>query len=359
MAAHFGSNSFPTEFNFIENPIIVHVSSSGFEFPEDSTFRQVVIKVDVRSTWDGKDSTYFFYADASAGTDLSVDISSALRGAMKGWEPDASKIPVSGSGSLTYPYAIFSATLSVKYMQDGTVFEIAGASRTGAYAYYGGLSEYELMTFSQHVSGMLKNDGNNYYLSRKPRELNNGEMMETGFVRTYSYYNNGYVRTSSYVLSSENEGYQGYDGGGHFWHLPSSGERSLFLFLNSLGVLETVSAFSRESLAYGIESETKNLASAPSYFAKPNRTTHKTGGRGKLAMSSGFVTRDWADWWTTEFLMAKKFWMLYDGRWIPVTVTPADDESTVYNKAEQRIPHVDFDVEIAVEGSIRNRVRIT
>ena len=73
MAAHFGSNSFPTEFNFIENPIIVHVSSSGFSFPADSTFRQVVIKVDVHSAWDGNDSTYFFYADASAGTDLSVD----------------------------------------------------------------------------------------------------------------------------------------------------------------------------------------------------------------------------------------------------------------------------------------------
>lgn len=339
MAAHFGSNSFPTEFNFIENPIIVHVSSSEFAFPADSTFRQVVIKVDVHSTWDGKDSTYYFYADASAGTDLSVDISSALRGAMKGWEPDASTLNISYDKAFdcNYPYATFSATLSEKYMQDGIVYEIAGATREGAYAYYGGLSGYEQLTFDSHAA----NFASGMFFTRKPKS---GELHAVGDISTSSVINAGVVRTHGEVITTADF---------------EKGELQQFLFVNSLGVLETVSAFSRESLAYGIESETKNLASAPSYFAKPNRTTHKTGGRGKFAMSSGFVTRDWADWWATEFLMAKKYWMLYDGRWLPVTVTPADDESTVYNKAEQRIPHVDFDVEIAVEGSIRNRVRTT
>ena len=339
MAAHFGNNSFPTEFNFIENPIIVHVLSSGFEFPEDSTFRQIVIKVDIHSTWDGKDSTYYFYTDASAGTDLSVDISSALRGAMKGWEADAEMLNEEHGGvfSCIYPYATFSAALSEKYMQDGTVYEVAGATREGAYAYYGGLSGYELLTFDSHAADFVSE----LSFTRKP---SSGEVHAIGDIKTASSFNSPFVMTSISVAHSVDF---------------EKGELQQFLFVNSLGVLETVSAFSRESLAYGIESETKNLESAPSYFAKPNRTTHKTGGRGKFAMSSGFVTRDWADWWTTEFLMAKKYWMLYDGRWLPVTVTPADDESTVYNKAEQRIPHVDFDVEIAVEGSIRNRVRTT
>jgi len=340
MAAHFGTNSFPTEFNFIENPIIVRIPGT-YTFPEDSTFRQIVIKVDIHSTWDGKDSTYYFYADASAGTELSVDISSALRGAMKGWEPDAETLNISYDTAFdcTYPYATFSAYLWKKYMQDGIVYDTEKnrTERTGAYAYYGGLSGYELLTFEKHAytfaSGM--------FFTRKPKS---GEVHAVGDISTSSVINAGVVRTHGEVVTTADF---------------EKGELQQFLFVNSLGVLETVSAFSRESLAYGIESETKNLASAPSYFAKPNRTTHKTGGRGKLVMSSGFVTRDWADWWTTEFLMAKKYWMLYDGRWLPVTVTPADDESTVYNKAEQRIPHVDFDVEIAVEGSIRNRVRTT
>ena len=76
-----------------------------------------------------------------------------------------------------------------------------------------------------------------------------------------------------------------------------------------------------------------------------------------MKMSSGTVSRAWADWWVTEFLMAKKYWMFYDGRWLPVTVTPVDDETLVYDRSEQRLPHVDFEVEIAVEGSVLNRVR--
>ena len=337
MAAHFGSNSYPTEFNFIENPIIVHVPSSGFAFPAGSTFRQIVIKVDVHSTWDGKDSTYYFYADASAGTDLSVDISSALRGAMKGWSPDAGSVSVTTGSSVIYPYARFGATLSEKYMLDGTVYEIAGASRSMAYAYYGGLSGYELLTYSSHAAGFYTS----LDFSRKPLS---GELHSVGDVKTTSSYNGLTVKTTTSIVSS-----------GAF----EKGMMQQFLFVNSLGVLETVSALSRESLSYRIESETKNLASAPAYFARPDRTTHKTGGRGVFKMSSGVVSREWADWWTTEFLMARKYWMLYDGRWLPVTVTPAGDETVVYDKAEQRLAHVDFDVEVAVEGSVTNRVRTT
>lgn len=337
MAAHFGSNSFPTEFNFIENPIIVNVDYDGF--PGDSTFRQIVIQVQVTFTWDTSAHNYYFYADASSGSNVSVDISSALRASMKGWEPDAASVSLSGTSSITYPHSIFNVWVWQKYMQDGIVVEDTAntTSRIAALAYYGGLTQYELLTYNRHVYDFCTS----LDFSRKP---SSGELQAVGDIKTTSSFDGSSVKTTTSIVTTADF---------------EKGELQQFLFVNSLGVLETVSAFSRESLAYGIESETKNLASAPAYFAKPNRTTHKTGGRGKFAMSSGFITRDWADWWTTEFLMAKKYWMLYDGRWLPVTVTPADDESTVYNKAEQRIPHVDFDVEIAVEGSIRNRVRTT
>ena len=224
-------------------------------------------------------------------------------------------------------------------MQDGTVVDDSShrTSRTGAYAYYGGLTGYELFTYGSHVSGFYTS----LDFSRKPAS---GELHSTGDIRTDSAYSGSAVKTTTAIVSS-----------GDF----ERGEMQQFLFVNSLGVLETVSAFSLESLSYGIESEKKNLASAPQYFAKPNRTTHKTGGRGVFKMSSGTVNREWADWWTTEFLMAKKYWMMYDGRWLPVTVTPAGDETTIYDKADQRLPHVDFEVETAIEGSVLNRVRTT
>lgn len=341
MAAQFGSNSFPTEFNFIENPIVVHVNSSLFEFPENSSFRQIVVKVDVTPTYNNRQHTYCFYMDASGGTDLSLDISSALRGAMKGWEPDVSEFKTSYDGAfdVSYPYATFSVSLSEKYMQDGEVYVVTGASRSMAYAYYGGLSKYELLIFDSHVSDFYSG----IFFTRKPQD---GEIRAVGDVVTSSVLNNvgRKISTHGEVVAS---GYWKQD------------ETRQFLFVNSLGVFETCTAMCLESLSYGIESETKNLASAPAYFAKPNRTTHKTGGRGVMKMSSGTVNRAWADWWITEFLMAKKYWMLYNGRWLPVTVTPSEDEPLVYDRAEQRLPHVDFDVEMAVEGSVLNRVRIT
>ena len=336
MATHFGSNSFPEEFNFIENPIIVRIGSSSLEFPTNSTFRQIKVKVTVTFSKDSSVSVYNFYADASGGKDLSLDISSALRSAMKGWEPDASDLQA--GETFTYPNATFSVVLSKKYLLEGMVFEDDDASepRTG-YAYYGGMSEYDLMTSSKHVADKAAS----LTFTSKPAS---GELRSSGDLVTSSSLAELKGKVSTTASSDEESGI-------------ASGVMQQFLFINSYGVLESVSAQMRESLAYSIDSIVKNLASSPAYFAKPNRTSHKTGGRAKLQMSSGVVNRAWADWWTTEFLMAKKYWMKYDGRWIPVVITPADDTTTIYNKAEQMLPHVDFDVELAVCGSIINKVR--
>ena len=330
LAVTIGGNSFPSAFNFIENPVIVNVSYSGF--PESSTFRQVVVKVSATPSYDNAIRVYNFYADASSGSSVAVDVSSALRGAMNGWSPDESL--VKDGGTVSYEYATFIVSVSGKYMQDGEVVEVAGQTSGISYAYYGGLSSYELFSESRHV----ENWHVSLDFSRKP----SGELKANGDLVSVSSFNGSQVKTS-FSASPDTDFTQS--------------ETRQFLFINSLGVFETCTAMCLESLSYGIESETKNLASAPAYFAKPNRTTHKTGGRGVMRMSSGTVNRAWADWWTTEFLMAKKYWMIYEGRWLPVTITPSKDEPLVYDRAEHRLPHVDFNVEIAVEGSIMNRVR--
>lgn len=330
LSVTIGGNSFPSAFNFIENPIIVNVSYSGF--PSDSTFRQVVVNVSVTPTYDNELREYTFHADASSGSSVAVDVSSALRGAMNGWSPDESL--VKDGSTVLYEYAAFTVTVSGKYMQDGEVVEVGGQTSQTSYAYYGGLNNYELFVESRHVEDWHAS----LDFSRKPSD----ELKADGDLVSESSFVGSQVRTSFTASSHPN--------------INHSFTRQ-FLFINSLGVFETCTAVCMESLSYGIESETKNLASAPAYFSKPNRTTHKTGGRGVMKMSSGTVSRAWADWWVTEFLMAKKYWMFYDGRWLPVTVTPVDDETLVYDNSEQRLPHVDFEVEIAVEGSVLNRVR--
>lgn len=354
--ATIAGNSYPSEFNFIDNPIMVGVTNFGFD--TNATFRQAVVQVDITPTFSGASpTTYKFYADASADSTVWLDISTALRAAMGAWQPDVKSIIPSGDSTYTYPYAIFGITVYEKYLLDGVVYEDQCAQQTGAYAYYGGWTEYERMLADKHPADTYLSDGTKRYITRKPTESGNGEIIETGFYRTYSYFMDGRMYTRSYPTTAANEGNQGYDDAGYFWQLPVSGERSQFAFVNSLGVMETIMAQSRESLSYDIESETKALVSTPQFKPSPNVTTHKTGGQAKWQMSSGKVNREWADWWTTEFLMAKKYWMLHEGVWLPVVVTPADDSVSVYNRAESELPHVDFDVQLAVKGSIKNLIK--
>lgn len=347
--ATIAGGSYPLEFNFIDNPIMVGVTN--FAFPTNATFRQVVVQVDVTPTFSGSSpTTYKFYADASADDTVWLDISTALRGAMGAWQPDVNNIIREGL-SYKYPYATFGVTLYEKYLLDGTIHEEKGASQTGAYAYYGGMSEFERMIMPNHAADMTQE----MRFTRKPLR---GEMIHNGMWRISSYYSiDSVISDVSIQEYPSTPPYELSDKSGFFWIIPETKDACEFAFINSFGVMETIMAQCRESLSYDIDSTIKSLVTSPSYKPSPNITTHKTGGRGKLPMSSGKVNREWADWWVTEFLMAKKYWMLHNGMWLPVVVTPADDSMEIYNRSENNLPHVDFDVQLAVKGSITNLIK--
>jgi hypothetical protein len=74
------------------------------------------------------------------------------------------------------------------------------------------------------------------------------------------------------------------------------------------------------------------------------------GGRRSWAMSSGHLPREWAEWWTTEFLMARQWWMLYKGGYVPVIVEPAKKQTGIYDRTKQQMPSVEFTVTLALEG---------
>lgn len=72
-------------------------------------------------------------------------------------------------------------------------------------------------------------------------------------------------------------------------------------------------------------------------------------------MSSGYQTREWAEWWTLEFLMAKQWWMRYptddaNGTFVPVIVEAEKKSMNIYDRVKQQMPHVDFTVTLALEG---------
>lgn len=331
MAVQFGANSYPTEFNFADNPIIVNAQWANQDFPEETSFKQIIVEVIASSSYSGAERTFNFYLDASEGVTASVDIASAVRSAMASWQPEAEYINVNQADSYTYETGLFAVKLYTRYMKDGEIYVIAGASRTSTYAFYGGLSEYDLGTTDQHIADK---GVESLTFTRKPAT---GEWKAKGDLISTSGLDKAMVKTEFTVNTDS--------------HI-SQDETRQFLFVNSLGVFETVTAWCNEALSYNIESQRMNQGQAPSYFSKAKRSIRKTGGRAVLKMSSGHVNREWADWWTTEFLMAKRYWMAMNGRWVPVTIAPSDDELLIYDKAEHQLPHIDFDVELALGGSI-------
>ena len=131
-----------------------------------------------------------------------------------------------------------------------------------------------------------------------------------------------------------------------------------FLFINRRGAIETCSGLTKESM--GINSETKQYGRTDGPTFKPTRSLMAIGtdGRRSWQMSSGPVTREWAEWWVQEFLNGKRkqWWMLWQGpglsepRYVPVTVKPAKSDITIYDKTKQQMAHVDFTVTLALEG---------
>lgn len=369
--ATINTTSFPESFNFVGNPIIVEaVNKTNVS---DSSMHQTVIEVIAplpSSVGETITADYTFECETTPGGTVSVDISSALRAILepKEWNP----LIWAEGYTISYPTAEFAVRVYDRYMYDGAIYDgdksfyptdAGSGAGYGAHAFLGKLSDLERYILSNHPDDFYE------YLtfSRKPTS---GERWGVGDLQLTSKYNSSTKKVESTVHRITDDEAT----------LPT-GHRQ-FLFVNSMGVYETVSAVMRESLSYTMESTVHSLAQGPTYKGSPSLSTHKTSPRATLQMSSGYTTREWADWWTTEFLTAKHCWVKMglngmikqvtnedgtvadislnrDAYWIPCTVTPADEETLIFNRAEQRLPHVNFDVKLALSGSIVTKPNLT
>lgn len=365
------STSFPASFNFIGNPIVVEVTNTTNV--EGSSMHQTVIEVMDKDT---HTVLYTFECESAPGHNVSVDISSALRAVVI---PNTNPSIWNDNAVISYPKKEFYVRAYDRYMRDGSIFEGLPScwpkdadkdTALGGQAFLGGLSEMERFVFSNHPSDFCK------YLSfsRKPKS---GERWGMGDFKLTSRFKTtersvtadgvktklevGEVETGVHRIQAEEV------------TLPANHRH--FLFINSMGVYETVSAVMRESLSYGMESNVHILAGRPSYKGVASLSLHKTAPRSDFRMSSGYVSREWADWWTTEFLSVKYCWIKMDvdseytqeidekggvisvelmskPHWIPCVIVPSDEDVLVYDRSEPQLPHVDFDVRLAVTGSV-------
>lgn len=124
-----------------------------------------------------------------------------------------------------------------------------------------------------------------------------------------------------------------------------------FLFANSLGGLETVYARTFEAKEYPVTlanyTRERGVTSSPDALGTAV-VVHKDTVQARYTMSSGMVEDTWMEWWTTEFLGARRWWLRekIDGRnvWLPVTVEPSKSPQTIYDRSKAEAQMLDFTV---------------
>jgi hypothetical protein len=156
----------------------------------------------------------------------------------------------------------------------------------------------------------------------------------------------------------------------------ASPHRREFRFINSLGVLDSISVYSLAEVVAQSDSTMFSKAVYESFAGFARAFYRKHDGPEKLKMSSGAVDRHWQQWFQHEFCMAKHVWMFVPdekanaanniattlssesyGSWLPVHITTEETVSLMKADGDE-VLEVAFVVEMDDEGSLDSYLRV-
>lgn len=369
--------------SFIDAPVEVCLSLSN-AYPSSATMRKVHLRVicTYQSVVRDRIFTQEAYDDI-----LRMDISSALRASM--FQRDVVSIYMNATKLLgttgsdgnkitsvliknASDRATFKLQAYVSYVFDGYYMEGLydnGTFTSGGYveqsgftAYFGGLSVMERL----YGSGVDINSEYTVCLTTKPLD---GEIIgdnhvffvstitSDGYPTYYPFLRFKYSSPQTYFTIDSVITRKAY--------IDTDHKFIDFLFVNRFGGIEDATVSTNETLYYSISKTVYKSVSAP--FSNVQTVTLMSSSASitpKWNMSSGFVTREWAEWWAGEFLTARCHWMKLPSErlsvrtgevpdvWVPVTIRPKSEDTTVYSRTDSSPMHVDFTVELAYEGRV-------
>lgn len=365
---------------FAGSPVVIDIS--GLEWTDSSgvvasPFTIVRVNVIYNGAVVGK-----FHADTGGQTSISFDISSALRAIWSDFDyteevASANQAAAATSGNDGFKpgtdgiyqggvrrYRAYSLDIYTEYLdsQDGEFVTTYSGRITGGQCAIGGLTEWERRMAIIDV-GDKRNADVSY---REHDNLRNGDAStkptsspeRVGKDSITSWVDVASQGTESvFYPASAASGAGAVDS--QLAHAPivlRDDQRYVdFLFVNRRGAVETCSAQTLEGMEIDVETQQYSRVERPTF--NPSRTIMaiSKGGRRSWSMSSGHQTRDWAEWWTMEFLRARQWWMRYPvgkatGVFVPVTVEPAKKSIGIYDRSKQEMPSVEFTVTLALEG---------
>lgn len=334
---------------FSDDPVVISIS--GFEW-SDSTSPIKMVRLQVLDS--ENNSVAEFCADAGNNDSMEFDISTALRAMWS--EYDFSSEIVCANAALTAQNAqvylrtaeSFGIKAFTEYIDtDGTLDTSTPILLSGGSCIMGRRTEWERFVATyEDLSAIEEHNLYNGDASTKPYS----SPERVGINSVTSWVDIGQAGTTChYYPASATPGDPSPTS-----HAPLVLRDTIpyidFLFVNRRGAVETCSGLMKEAMEISVDAKQHTLTGAPAF--KPERTIMSvaTGGRRSWSMSSGYQTREWAEWWALEFLMARRHWMLYKGKYVPVTVTPSKKATSIYDRTKQQMPSVEFTVTLALEG---------
>ena len=324
-----------------DSPVVITIN--GLAWPSKSAFKVVRIEVIGSGGLVGN-----FRAETGGASSVTFDISSALRAMWADYDFSGEVAAANSGSNFTRGYRSYSITVYTEYIaDDGTYTTTNSGTFTGGQCLIGGRTEMERLTNGQgDASTWEHRNARNGDASTKPTSSPErvGRDSITSWVDVSNSGTTSYFFTPSAVPGDDS----------HAAHAPivlrDTQAYTDFLFVNRRGAVETASAQTLEALNIEVETRQYARVERPAFTPSRSVTARATGGRRSWSMSSGGQTREWAEWWALEFLMARQWWMRYDGRFVPVIVEPAKKQTGIYDRTKQQMPSVEFTVTLALEG---------
>lgn len=339
---------------FSGSPVVIDIT--GLEWNDSSPFDIVRINI----TDEDDNVVGDFHADTGGQSAISFDIQSALKSIWADYnfetEVNAATAALTATSvkgqSTTRAYKAYSIQLSTEYLDSGDNEFTTTASEvfTGGRCMIGALTEWERYNItnkedadaSHWEHSNLRNGDASTKPTSSPERV--GKSSLTSWVDV-----SGDGTTSVFLPSAAPPASD--DTAQHApLVLRDTIDYQDFLFVNRRGAVETASAQMKEALDISAETKQYNRIERPAF--KPSRSllSISSGGRRSWEMSSGYVDREWAEWWAKEFLQGQRHWMLLNGMYIPVFVEPSKNSISIYDRTKQQLAHVDFTVTMALEG---------
>lgn len=281
-----------------------------------------------------------------SGGYVDADISSALRSFRDSYKytPEPGVMPV----------VKFNVSAYDEYMIDGEVHKEAPVSYLSGdevkQTMFGGFSDYERLISSENIMAVSR-------MTRKPTTIPQlacvGETII--YVDPYSpaidFTTATWDAPEAKAFIITNEGQQTI-GDISVYAMPQSeaSRRTEFRFINSFGVLESVSVPRVYSKKLGITTTNYIVTRKETMRSFSRATARKQNNQEEWNFQTDPLDEAWLAWYLHEFLMAEHAWININGKFLPCTIT-AEEEITFYDDTKKEMHSVSFTAKLDFCGS--------